>query len=99
MVLLLAVTALAGQTSLETDAIVDLFGGASLQVRRSGVLAGRLSAGVQLLRINVPDHMLDEYNGADGLGWDVYTGLARVLLDYSLGAPNKGVSIGIFVSI
>lgn len=85
--------------SLETEVLTDVFGGLSVQLRRSSTLLDRLTVGVALMRIDIPEGMLREYNGADRDTWDVSQAGGRLLLDYHLGRPDRGLSLGAFVSL
>ena len=85
--------------SLETDVLVDVFDGISVQLRRDHTLVDHLAVGLAVMRIDIPPYMLDEYNGADPDAWDQIRQIGgRVMLDYHLFEPDAGLCLGAYVT-
>jgi len=88
----------ASQIYLETEILVTIFGGKSLNIKRSSTFFENLSIGVGLMQIRIPENMFDDYPDTVGKDWEVSLKGGRLILDYHISDSNNGFTIGLHIA-
>ncbi len=89
----------ASKIYLETEVLIDVFGGASLHIKKSSTFFNNLTVGVGAMKMKIPEDMFDEYPDAVGKGWKVNLTGGRLFFDYHFSDPDKGPTIGLHIAL
>ena len=83
---------------LETDGLIDVYGGTSLNLLHSGKFMDKLSMGAGLMEITIPESMYDEYPDAKGKDWRVHLTGGRLICDYHFSGVESGATLGLHLA-